>query len=164
MSMFIAHIDAAAAVACCHVIIILFTRPAVCPLDNNGCASRAMCSLKMENPLHAHRVCRLLLSFGGSFEYEMRQKLYVLISAAAEAAARLLPIYLCHQINALASHAFIMMNDEMNKRSLARSPLCLLLSACLCAASTGNFINKNDAGALARSSRLIRNAFYVSCE
>jgi L-asparagine transporter-like permease len=131
VSMFIAHIDAAAA-ACCHVIIILFTRPCLPALDNNGCASRAMCSLKMENPLHAHRVCRLLLSFGGSFEYEMRQKLYVLISTAA--AARLLPIYLCHQINALASHAFIMMNDEMNKRSLASPPLCLLLSACLCAA------------------------------
>ena len=130
VSMFIAHIDAAAA-ACCHVIIILFTRPCLPALDNNGRASRAMCSLKMENPLHAHRVCRLLLSFGGSFEYEMRQKLYVLISTAA-AAARLLPIYLCHQINALASHAFIMMNDEMNKRSSAR--LCLLLSACLCAA------------------------------
>jgi hypothetical protein len=121
--MFIAHIDAAAAAAaaCCHVIIILFTRPCLPAPDNNGCASRAMCSLKMENPLHAHRVCRLLLSFGGSFEYEMRQKLYVLIStAAAAAAARLLPIYLCHQINALASHAFIMMNDEMNKRSSAR--------------------------------------------
>lgn len=129
----------------------------VCPLDNNGCVCEQSNVLIKNGESVACTSC-LPPPFIIRRQPRIPDEAKIVRFNISGSSSSSLPIYLCHQINALASHAFIMMNDEMNKRSFSAfcSPrgygqraLAILLI---------------KTTPLAHSPRLIRNAFYVSCE
>lgn len=117
--------------ACCHVIIILFTRPCLparqqwaCEQSNvlikNG--ESVACTSCLPPPFIIRRQLRIrdeakIVRFNISSSSSS--------SGSSLAANLFMPSDKC----ARASHAFIMMNDEMNKRS--RSPLCLPFALCV---------------------------------